>query len=347
MTTRPEGGEQNSAYGSTNPVPSASRSPEALMTTAAQGTVCRPRGSRREAGRPSRTANRLARSVVVGLLVACSGSSSSTPPPTPDVSRPRPEPPRAIEPDLIQFAPASGWYEVSSQSTVTQEFMGQRQEQALATVMYLAVSVSQDGDEFEAILTVDSVVVPDSAPEVPGLDVAELYRGAVGLELTARLDRGGRLLSLTEGDTTSMVAQQVVNSLRSFYPTLPDSGATVGTTWADTTSQTSTMRGIELVVSTYGDHVATSWTEVNGVPALEVATDARSEFTGRGSQGGQELDLQGSGVHAARSYFSLQGDYLGGTANDSTDIAVLVVASGMVVPVVQVASVVVRRLPPQ
>ena len=225
--------------------------------------------------------------------------------------------------------------------------MGQRQEQALATVMFLAVTVNRDGDEFQAILSVDSVVVPDSAPEVPGLDVAELYRGAIGLELTARLDRGGRLLSFTGGDTTSMVAQQVVNSLRSFYPTLPDSGATVGTTWADTTLQTSSMRGIELVVTTYADHIATSWTDVNGVPALEVATDARSEFTGRGSQGGQELDLQGSGVRSARSYFSFHGDYLGGTANDSTDIAVLVVSSGMVVPVVQVASVVVRRLPPQ
>lgn len=245
----------------------------------------------------------------------------------------------------MRFTPGSGTYEIASLSKVTQEFMGQRQEQSLATTMFLAARVVPDGSVFQATLTVDSVVVPDSAPQVPGVDVAELYRGVVGLEVTARLDRGGRILELHGGDTTSTVAQQVVNSLRSFYPTLPAAGATVGTAWTDTTSQTSTLRGIELMVTTFADHEATAWSELEGVAALEVATEARSEFTGRGAQGGQELELQGSGVRTARSFFSLEGDYLGGTANDSTDISVLVVVSGLVVPVVQLATIVVRRIP--
>ncbi len=296
----------------------------------------------------SRTVNRFIRPLALVFAAACSSSvSPTTTPPAPDVSRPRPEPPQAVEFDVVRFMPGSGAYEIASQSTVTQEFMGQRQEQALTTTMFLAATVTHLGDEFRATLAIDSIVVPDSAPTVPGLDVAELYRGVVGLELTAILDRGGRLLELTGGDSTSEVAQQVVNSLRSFYPTLPASGAMIGTRWADTTAENSAMRGIELAVTTFADHEATAWTEVSGRLALEVMTDARSELTGRGTQGGQELDLQGSGVRAARSYFSMDGDYLGGTANDSTNIAVLVVASGMVVPVVQVASIVVRRLPAQ
>jgi len=291
--------------------------------------------------------NRFLRALALLLMPACSSGTRSSTPPTPDVSRLRPEPPRAIEPDLVRFNPGSGSYEIASQSKVTQEFMGQRQEQSLATTMFLATAVIPDSEVFQATLTIDSVVVPDSAPQVPGVDVAELYRGVIGLELIARLDRGGHLLDLVGGDTTSAVAQQVVNSLRSFYPTLPTAGVTVGAVWADTTSQTSTLRGIELQVTTYADHEATAWTEFGEMLALEVATEARSEFTGRGAQGGQELELQGSGVRAGRSYFSMQGDYLGGTANDSTDISVLVVASGMVVPVVQVATMIVRRLPPQ
>lgn len=289
--------------------------------------------------------NRFLRPIALTLVAACSSGTRPSTPPTPDVSRLRPEPPRPIEPDNVRFTPGPGTYEIASQSKVTQEFMGQRQEQSLATTMFLAASVVPDGEIFQATLTIDSVVVPDSAPQVPGVDVAELYRGVIGLEVTARLDRAGHLLELQGGDTTSTVAQQVVNSLRSFYPTLPAAGATVGTLWADTISQASTLRGIELMVTTFADHEATTWAEIEGVGALEVATQARSEFTGRGVQGGQELELQGSGVRTARSFFSLEGNYLGGTANDSTDISVLVVASGMVVPVVQVATIVVRRLP--
>ncbi len=278
-------------------------------------------------------------------MVACAGRPASTPA-TPEATVQEVQAPTSTEPDSIRFRPTTGSYVIGAETRITQEFMGQRQEQLLLTQTFLESTVVEGIEGFAVTLTIDSVV-PDSTSNVQGIDVRDLYEAVVGIEFLARLDTGGRVLEFGGGDTTSTIAQQIEVALRSFYPSLPPTGATPGTAWTDTTSQSNSMRGIQLDVTTFADHRATAWTEFEGLRALEITTDSRAELAGRGSQGGQELDLQGSGTRSALSYFSSHGDYLGGTAQDSTDLAVLVVTSGIVVPVVQTASIVVRRLPTQ
>lgn len=288
--------------------------------------------------------NSVLRSAVLGLTVACASTTQPGTSTVPDVRPAKPDSAPEAGPDSVQFSPTSGAYVIGAETRITQEFMGQRQEQLLLTNTFLESTVAPAAEGFEVTMAIDSVV-PDSASQVHGLDVRDLYAGVIGLEYRARLDSGGHVLEFGGGDTTSTVAQQIEVALRSFYPRLPRGGVAPGAAWSDTTIQTNSMRGIELDVTTFAEYRATAWTEFEGQRALEVTIDSRAELAGRGSQGGQELDLQGSGTRSATSYFSSLGDYLGGSARDSTDLAVLVVSNGVVVPVLQIASIIVRRLP--
>jgi hypothetical protein len=291
----------------------------------------------------------LAAAATICAVTACAPKTGTVaPPPGPAVPGPV-APPAVTAPitrgggDVVRLGPSALRYVVHQSFHVEQQFQGQTQTIDRGIKLFISTTIVGPADSagYPVTLTVDSIV-PDSGSIIP----PTVNLGAArGLRYSGHLKPTGEFRQTATSD--SMMAQsftQIVGSFRTFFPRLPPVGLTLGAEWTDT-STTSDRAGIDVTVKAIAHSRAVTWEQRNGSRCLRVEVTSSYSVAGSGDQGGQPLEVTGTGTRTGVQFVAVDGRYLGGEAHDSSSITVGLPMQGMTVPVRQITHSTVTVLP--
>ena len=286
---------------------------------------------------------RLLSAAAVCAVTACRAHSAAAPAPAPVA------PPAVTAPvtrgggDVVRLGPSALRYLVHQQIHVEQQFQGQTQNIDRGIRLFVAATISGPADSagYPITLTLDSIV-PDSGSLIPPtVNLA----AARGLRYTGHLTPVGEFRQATISDSTLAQAfAQIVGGFRTFYPRIPPRGLTLGAEWTDTSS-TSDRAGIEVTIKAIAHSRAAAWEQRNGARCLRVEVSSAYSVIGAGEQGGQPLEVSGTGTRTGVQFVAVDGRYLGGEAHDSSAIVVGLPLQGMTVPVRQISHSTITVLP--
>jgi hypothetical protein len=286
--------------------------------------------------------------VTLCAVTACTARTGAAPAPG-VVPLPAPAPvataPVTRPSDVIRLGPSALRYVVHQQIHVEQQFQGQTQTIDRAIKLFVSATITGPADSagYPVALTVDSIV-PDSGSIIP--PTVNLV-SARGLRYTGHLTPAGEFRQTGTSDSTLAQAfTQIVGAFRNFYPRMPPGGGglTLGADWTDT-STTSDRAGIDVTVKAIAHSRVTAWEQRNGVRCLRVEVSSAYSVAGAGDQGGQPLEVSGTGTRTGVQFVAVDGRYLGGEAHDSSGIAVVLPMQGITVPVRQITHSTVAVLP--
>jgi len=278
-------------------------------------------------------------------VTACAPRTAAPPPGV--VTLPAPIPPVPTPPvprgDVVRLGPSALRYVVRQQIHVEQQFQGQTQTIDRGIRVFLAATIVGPADSagYPLTFTVDSIV-PDSGSVIPPtMNLAS----ARGLRYTGHLTPTGEFKQKSTSD--SIVAQafaQILGTFRNFYPRMPRGGLTLGADWTDTSS-TNDRAGVDVNVKAIAHSRATTWEQREGTRCLRVEVSSTYSVVGSGEQGGQPLEVSGTGSRTGVQFVAIDGRYLGGEAHDSSAIVVELPVQGMTVPVRQISHSTITVLP--
>jgi hypothetical protein len=282
------------------------------------------------------------RSFALALVASCAlvGCSRTTGTSTAATPRPAGPPP---DPTSVRFAAGPARFRLEASTNTVQEVMGNSQEIAFTQSLLLSTALAETGTELALGITVDSLSVQGT---VPGLDPATLS-SARGQVINARFTPLGVRLGVTMPDSTNPVMMQLGRTFRDFLPRLPSAPIAAGVSWVDTTTDTQSLPGGAGQTSTRSvrQYTVVGWEVRDSVRALHISVTGNYEVNGTGEAQGQPLEISGTGQATGDRWVSRTGQYLGGTSRDSTNLTVNVLNMGMSIPIRQVQTMTVTRLP--
>ncbi len=295
----------------------------------------------------------LSAAATISVVTACAAHTGAAPAPTPAPgvgTTPAPVPPPVTTApitrgggDVVRLGPSALRYVVHQQIRVEQQFQGQTQIIDRGIRLFVAATISGPADSagYPITFTLDSIV-PDSGSLIPPtVNLA----AARGLRYTGHLTPVGEFRQATMSDSTlAQTFAQIVGGFRNFYPRIPPGGLTLGAEWTDTSS-TSDRAGIEVTIKAIAHSRAAAWEQRNGARCLRVEVSSTYSVVGAGEQGGQPLEVSGTGTRTGVQFVAVDGRYLGGEAHDSSSIVVGLPVQGMTVPVRQISHSTITVLP--
>jgi len=226
---------------------------------------------------------------------------------------------------------------------IDQEFQGMRQPLDYGLRVFFAVTISGPADNigYPTTITVDSIA-PDSGTTVPmGINLS----AAKALSFVGRLTPRGEFRNHAASDSIAALAlSPIVGSFRNFFPRLPASGAVLGATWSDTTTENDRAAGSVTVTSINRSHAA-AWEDRHGVRTMRVEVTSDFTIKGSGQQAGQPFEVAGAGMRSGLDYIAVDGRYMGGESHDSTSMTISLPMQGMTIPRTQVSRTTVSVLP--
>ncbi len=274
------------------------------------------------------------------LATSCAGRST---PPASSAPAPAPAPAAApaAAPATLRYAAGTVRYRFDSRTHVEQEVMGSTNAADITTAALFTAALADAEGSLGVTVTIDSLGI--TAPM--GLVGSTELDAARGKVVRLVLSRDGHPVSVTPPEGAGPSLTQMAQGLREFFPQLPPAGTDAGTTWTDTTTNSSPSQGINVTVTLMRQHRIAGWEDRNGARALHIATTATYTVTGSGEAQGQSIQLTGGGQAASDAFVSAAGVYLGGAASDSSLINANVTSAGMVVPIRRTTRSTFTRLP--
>ena len=245
--------------------------------------------------------------------------------------------------DVVRLGPSALRYVVHQQIHVEQQFQGQTQTIDRGIQLFVSSTISGPADSagYPVTFTLDSIV-PDSGSVIPPTFNLATARG---LRYTGRLTPVGEFRQTSSSDSTlAQTFAQIVGAFKNFYPRVPPGGLTLGAEWTDTTS-TKDRAGIDVTINAIGHSRAAAWEQRNGARCLRLEVSSRYAVVGAGEQGGQPLEVSGTGTRNGVQFLAVDGRYLGGEVHDSSTIVVGLPVQGMTVPVRQISHSTISVLP--
>lgn len=278
-------------------------------------------------------------------LTACRARSAVAPAaaPAPVVAPPVTAPVTRGGGDVVRLGPSALRYVVHQQIHVEQQFQGQTQTIDRGIRLFVSATISGPADSagYPVTFTLDSIV-PDSGSVIPPtVNLAS----ARGLRYIGRLTPSSEFRQTSSSDSTlAQTFAQIVGAFKNFYPRVPPAGLTLGAEWTDTIA-TKDRAGIDVTVNAIGHSRATAWEQRNGARCLRLEVSSTYTVVGAGEQGGQPLEVSGTGARTGVQFLAVDGRYLGGEVHDSSTIVVGLPVQGMTVPVRQISHSTISVLP--
>ncbi len=275
------------------------------------------------------------------LLVGCAGGGAPLPPPSP---RPAAET-VPVTPDMrYRFA---AWDSVRLElvredSTIVATEVGQ-QTQYSNRQLYFTISTSPigRGPSHLVVFALDSLRQGDGGLAIDSASMNLLS----GLRWTATRDASGRLSNLAANRPGGLVAQ-LEPSVWLLYPLLPDSGASAGLVWSDTTTraiQVDRFVGEEEDRSKYSADTM----EVRGGQRLfPIRVESFFSRSGVSELGGQRLEMKGIGIRSSTYYLYLNSGAVSAVGVDTTSLTVTIPTTGVRIPAQQIGRFRIRPLIP-
>ena len=285
--------------------------------------------------------------LTIVTLIACAPRTPAVPPP--GVVTPVPPAPAPTAPvtrgggDVVRLGPSALRYVVRQLIHIEQQFQGQTQTIDRGIRLFVSTTIAGPADSagYPVTFTLDSIV-PDSGSAVPA---SVNLAAARGLRYSGRLTPTGQFRQTATSDSTlAQTFAQAVGSFQNFYPRIPPAGLTLGAEWTDTTS-INDRAGVNVTVKSVARSRATTWEDRSGARCLRIEVSSAYSVAGSGEQGGQPLEVTGTGTRNGVQFVAVDGRYLGGEAHDTSSIVVGLPLQGMTVPVRQISHSTVTVLP--
>ena len=252
-------------------------------------------------------------------------------------------PPSTRAPELVRLGPSALRYVVHQQIHVEQQFQGQTQtiDRGIRTFLAATIAGPADSVGYSVTFTIDSIV-PDSGSVLPPtVNLA----AARGLTYGGHLTPAGEFRQDASSDSTlAQTFAQVVGTFRNFYPRLPPGGLALGAEWTDTVSM-SDRAGVDVTIKSISHSRAAAWEQRSGTRCLRLEVSSAYTVVGAGEQGGQPLEISGTGARTAVQFLAVDGRYISGEVHDSSSIVVGLPLQGMTVPVHQISNSTIAVLP--
>jgi hypothetical protein len=290
-----------------------------------------------------------AAATLVAVTACASGGRPEPTPPAPGGAAPATPPPPPAAPagarpaDVVRFGPSAMRYLVHQQIHVEQEFQGQKSTVERGISGYVSVTIVGPADStgYPATLTIDSVA-PDSGTLLPPTMNLSALRG---LSLRGSLSATGEFRDAVPSDSgLARTFAQLIGSFQNFFPRIPPGGLTLGAQWTDTVTTTDRTI-VEVTTRSTTQSRAAAWEQRNGARALRLEVTSNYTLAGAGDQGGQVMEISGTGVRSGVQFLAADGRYLGGEARDSSAISINLPVQNTTVPVLQVSRSTVTVLP--
>jgi hypothetical protein len=232
---------------------------------------------------------------------------------------------------------------VHQQIHVEQEFQGQTSTVDRGIRGYVSAIITGPADSagYPLTFTIDSIV-PDSGTALPSTMNLQTVRG---LTLRGRLAPTGEFRDPLPSDSgVARTFAQIIGSFQNFYPRLPAGGLAVGAVWIDTVTTTD-RTVVEVTTKSINNARAVDWEQRNGTRCLRLEVSSIYTLAGAGEQGGQVMELAGSGTRSTVQFLAADGRYLGGEVRDSAAIAITLPIQNTTVPIRQVSRSTISVLP--
>ncbi len=234
-------------------------------------------------------------------------------------------------PAAVSYAPHRAEYVALSKGRQEQQVPGGSTTTEFGFRVHLTTVIDEEPGGLRITIRVDSVPEASGA----GIPPSDLPR-AGGTTFTGYVADNGELSDLTGGDTTIALVRQLRRAFEEFLPPIPELGAAPGAAWIDTAVSITRDAGMEIEIISVAAHEVVGWTTYAGMDALHITTRAEYTLSGHGSQMGQAITIDGTGVREEHSYLGADGTYLGGWAADSSNMSALVSSLGLAFPIIQV-----------
>ncbi len=239
----------------------------------------------------------------------------------------------APAPSLFAYQPFATTYEIRTHTLQEQEFGGQVNTVDIGVRWLVTAAAEASTTPWLLTIRVDST--PEVTGSAPGLSDADVA-SAVGAIFTGTLSPQGEVADFQAGDSASTFLQQQARAFQRFFPRVPVGGLAPGQTWTDTAEVNTESGGLDIQVETVTESRAGAWIEHRGMQALEVKSISNYTLLGAGSQGGTEIDLDGSGTSYQTAYLGADGQFLGRVAVDTANMTATVAAMGAMIPILQI-----------
>jgi hypothetical protein len=231
----------------------------------------------------------------------------------------------------IAYSPGARRYHLVSVVKRTQEQGGNKQELTITNEQEVSVNIAPHGkDTLDFAYTLDSTHLSTNPPvRLP--DISRIR----GTKVTGSMSPTGKVYAhqstLAEDDAE---ARNLVEGMTRFLVTLPK-GAKVGTSWADTASNSVKSDGNNLDMRTITTSKVLADTSYNGERAWRVQRTSVLSLSGDQNQNGQLLKVAGQGQGSGMYYVSASGVYLGSSATQQMRMTITIPGTGQTIPVTQ------------
>jgi hypothetical protein len=276
---------------------------------------------------------RSGRAVLAFLVLAgCGSATSGTAGPEGPTPQPTPTAPGVPTSSGITYLPVrDAAYALQRHDSLTLQLPGgASQLQLIDRTAYLRVTLNRDTAGYQATIVLDSLEsAVGGVPAVPDSVIP-----ARGTRWTATLTPEGKLSTL-KADRSSTLGDQVGNSLRSLFPSLPPGGAQVGMEWTDSTEVPIRADAFDAIERSITSYRASESDDPRAKKAIKLESNGSYQRSGKGKQYDQQLEMTASGRRTAVYYLNPDGTLASARGSDSGDMTITVPAVGQTVPVKQ------------
>ncbi len=201
---------------------------------------------------------------------------------------------------------------------------GESQVQVVGRTAYVTLTWVAADSGARITTQVDSLVADTGLT-----NFATSLDSARGLRWTALRLASGRLTGLNSG-RGSLVGDQLRDQLQLLFPILPPSGAQPGASWSDSTSLPTRVSAFEATETALSSSSAAM--PADGRNALELSVTRVRRATGEGTQFGQPMTVQASGLDSLTYRLAVDGRVMEVVGHRSTDLVVQLPSIGQSVP---------------
>lgn len=217
------------------------------------------------------------------------------------------------------YAPGKLRYHVTTVSTRAQPLGGGRApfDYTTTTNQWIALDVApQSADTLKIAMTVDSIRI-SSTLDAPPPDIAVLQ----GAKFTGAMSSRGHVYALAPAaGTTDGKLVATATALKRFLLLLPPHSLATGASWADTVVEHPSVGTIKITSSSVTTYKVAGDTTVSGQHAWRIDRYTTIAQLGKGTEGGQPLEISSSGTVTGTQFFTDKGVLLGGTSTQRTDL---------------------------
>ena len=217
------------------------------------------------------------------------------------------------------YAPGKLRYHVTTVSTRAQPLGGGRApfDYSTTTNQWIAVDVApQSGDTLTIAMTVDSIRI-SSTLDAPPPDIAVLQ----GARFTGTMSQRGRIYTLVPAaGAADGKLGATATALKRFLLLLPPRSLAAGASWADTAVEHPNVGTLKITSSSVTTYKVAGDTTVSGQHAWRIDRYTTIAQLGKGTEGGQPLEISSSGTVTGTQLFTDKGVLLGGTSTQRTDL---------------------------